>query len=76
MNVKVLLIFCDTSATVQPRLTFADARLKGLSPHEKRRNEIIIVYYGLFLKKTNTSKGSGPCVSFRKSYILFRSQHF
>ena len=45
MNVKVLLIFCDTSVTVQPRLTFADAPSEGPVPTQKRTKGKIIVHF-------------------------------
>ena len=45
MNVKVLLIFCDTSVTVQPSLTFADAPSEGPVPTQKRTNGKIIAHF-------------------------------
>ena len=45
MNVKVLLIFCDTSVTVQPRLTFADAPSEGPVPTQKRTKGKIIAHF-------------------------------
>ena len=49
---------------------------EGSVPTEKRRNEIIIVHYGLFLKITNTSKGPVPCVSSMQLYRVFLSSRF
>ena len=45
MNVKVLLIFCDTSVTVQSRLTFADAPSEGPVPTQKRTKGKIIIHF-------------------------------
>ena len=62
MNVKVLLIFCDTSVTVQPSLTFADAPSEGPVPTQKRTKGKITAHSSRFFNKTNTSTGPVPRV--------------
>ena len=60
MNVKVLLIFCDTSVTVQPRLTFADAPSEGPVPTQKRTKRKIIAHCKPLFQQTQHFRRACP----------------
>ena len=77
MNVKVLLIFCDTSVTVQPRLTFADAPSEGTVPTQKRTERKIIGYFKPFFQQNQHFRRACPSrlrLNTNDSFVGFEEQ--